>query len=468
MSRINTNVPSLIAQRVLTSNNTSLNQSLQRLSTGLKINSGKDDPSGLIASENLRAEETGIKAGIANAERASNIVGTAEGGLAEISSLLNEVQSLVTTAANTGGLSSDEVDANQQQVDSILNTINRLAGSTSFQGSKLLDGSLDYTTSSVSTSAISNLQINGARLTDGTTKSIVVTQTGSAQTGTISFTASATTSANTIEVAGSKGSTQLSFAAGATDDQIAAAIAAVKDVTGVSASVTSGGGVTLSSTSYGSNAFVTLRSVSGTEFDSVAGTDYGQDATVTVNGASAQVDGLNVKVRSADLDVEFDLAADANTGSATSTFGITGGGANFSIGAKVTENAKAAIGIKAVTTGALGNSSLGFLTSLASGAANDLSSGNLTKSQAILDKAITQVSQLRGRLGAFQKFTIGSTVNSLNIALENVQASDSAIRDTDFAEETSKLTRAQILSSAASTVLAQANSAPQSALSLLR
>ena len=104
------------------------------MSTGLKINSGADDPSGLIASENLKSEQTGIQAGIDNATRAGNIIGTAEGGLSEISSLTNSLQSLVSQSANTGGLSNDEVAANQLQVDSILNTINRLAGSTSFEG----------------------------------------------------------------------------------------------------------------------------------------------------------------------------------------------------------------------------------------------------------------------------------------------------------------------------------------------
>src|SRR6187402_3922675 len=105
MSRINTNVSSLIAQRVLNKNNDQLNTSLARLSTGLKINSGKDNPAGLIASENLRAEKTGLTSAIDNAERASNIIGTAEGGLNEVSSLLNELQSLVSSTANSGGLS---------------------------------------------------------------------------------------------------------------------------------------------------------------------------------------------------------------------------------------------------------------------------------------------------------------------------------------------------------------------------
>jgi flagellin len=466
MSRINTNVQSLIAQRVLSNQNNKLNTSLERLSTGLKINTGKDNPSGLIASENLRAEKTGIQAALDNAERANNIVGTAEGGLSEISSLLNEVQSLVSSAANTGGLSSDEIDANQQQLDSILSTINRLAGSTSFQGAKLLDGSLDYTTSGVAASTISNVQINGARLTDGAAKNIVVAITGSAQTGEIQFTTSATTGVNTIEIGGNKGVTQLSFASGTSQSSIADSINAVKDATGVEATA-SGGTLYIRSSEYGSSQFVSLKSVSGTNFTSVAGKDSGQNATVSVNGQLAEVDGLNVKVSSEDLDFEFDIAETANTGAASSTFAITGGGANFSIGAKVTENAKAAIGIKAVTTGSLGNETIGFLNSLRSGQDNDLSSGNLTTSQRILDKAITQVSELRGRLGAFQKFTIGSTVNALGVALENISASESQIRDTDFAAETSALTRSQILSQSATSILAQANSQPQQALSLL-
>src|SRR6188508_2550002 len=99
MSRINTNVSSLIAQRVLRKNNDSLNTSLERLSTGLKINRGADNPAGLIASENLR-----IAQAIDNAGRASNIIGTAEGGLAEVSSLLTELTSLVSQSANSGGL----------------------------------------------------------------------------------------------------------------------------------------------------------------------------------------------------------------------------------------------------------------------------------------------------------------------------------------------------------------------------
>src|ERR1043166_8301996 len=115
MSRINTNVSSLIAQRVLKKNNDALSTSLERLSTGLKINTRADNPAGLIASESLRAEKTGITQAIDNAGRASNIIGTAEGGLSEVSSLLAQLTSLVSQAANSGGLSAEEKSANQLQ-----------------------------------------------------------------------------------------------------------------------------------------------------------------------------------------------------------------------------------------------------------------------------------------------------------------------------------------------------------------
>src|SRR5690349_14606582 len=221
MSRINTNVSSLIAQRVLKKNNDGLNKSLERLSTGLKINSGKDNPAGLIASENLRAEKAGITQAIDNAERANNIIGTAEGGLTEVSSLLTELQSLVGQAANTGGLSTEELQANQLQVDAVLGTINRIAGSTSFQGAKLLNGNYAYTTSSVATSAFGSLQVNAANLPGNKTEAVVVQVTNSATIGQVSHTGATGlgASAVTLQIAGNNGIQQLSFAGSSTNVQ---------------------------------------------------------------------------------------------------------------------------------------------------------------------------------------------------------------------------------------------------------
>jgi flagellin len=469
MSRINTNVSSLIAQRVLGTNNNALNKSLQRLSTGLKINSGGDDPAGLIASENLRAEKAGITQAIDNANRASNIIGTAEGGLSEVSSLLTQLQSLVSQSANSGGLSKEEIDANQLQVDSILSTVNRIAQSTSFQGKKLLNGNYAYTTSGVASTSFDNVQINAAKIPSGKTVNVVVQVTASAQTAQLGYTGGAVAGGNvTIEIAGNTGTEQLSFASGTAVSAIAAGINSVTTATGVSATI-SGGDLRIESTEFGADSFVSVKAVAGSFAVSggASGKDYGRDAAVTINGAAAQAHGKAISFRSSNLDLEFDLDSTFNTPGSDS-FHITGGGAEFALGSKVTEADKASLGINSVSTGSLGDSTNGFLSTLASGGTNALTGNNLVTAQKVIDKAIKQVSQLRGRLGAFQKFTIGSTINALGVAYENVSASESAIRDTDFAQETANLTRNQILSQAATTVLAQANAAPQNALNLLR
>ncbi|MGF1633405.1 MAG: flagellin [Phycisphaerae bacterium] len=464
MTRINTNVNSLISQRVLNQNNKSLNESLTRLSTGLKINSGKDNPAGLIASENLRAEKTGISQAMANAERANNIIATAEGGLTEISALLNEMQQLVGEAANSGGLSPEELDANQLQVDSILSTMNRLAQSTSFQGVKLLNGNFDYQTSGLDTTNVGALRVNAARLPDNSSQNVVVEVVTSAQTATLTGPAAALGGAATIEIAGNDGTEQISLTSGATTADMAAAINSVKTATGVSATV-SGGSLRMDSTEFGSDQFVSVKTIAGT-FTTSGNKDTGRDAVVQINGARAEAKGLDVSFRASNLDIEFTLQSAMNSDASADSFSITGGGGTFALGSKVTETDKASIGIASVTTGSLGGKT-GKLGELSSGGANALTGDNLVKAQKIISEATKQVSQLRGRLGAFQKFTIGSTINALGVAYENASAAESSIRDTDFAQETSKLTRSQILAQASNTVLSQANSAPQSALQLL-
>src|SRR5262249_28063161 len=161
--RINTNVPSLLAQRVLATQNAGLTGSLERLSTGLRINRGADDPAGLIASENLRSEKAAINSAITNSQRAEQVVNVAEGGLQEVNTLLLNLQSLVGASANDAGVSAEEKSANQLQIDSILQTIDRVANATSFQGIKLLNGNFDYTTSNVSAN-VTGVTVNSARL----------------------------------------------------------------------------------------------------------------------------------------------------------------------------------------------------------------------------------------------------------------------------------------------------------------
>ena len=472
-SVINTNVGSLIAQHSLQRNNTNLNKSLQRLSTGLKINTGADDPAGLIASEALKAEQTGISSAIDNANRATNIIGTAEGGLTEVSNLLNQLQGLVNQSANTGALSADEISANQLQVDSILNTVNRIANSTSFQGKKLLDGSLAYTLSGAGTSAFAAISINAANLPGNKPEVVVVQVLNSATLGKVSYTGAGGSavigaSAVTLQIAGTAGAQQLSFAGSTKLSAVAAAINNITGETGVTASA-AGTSLTFKSQEYGSTQFVSIASVSGT-FSVTGGSSgkaFGSDAQVNVNGAAATVDGINVIYRDNNLDAAFKLSAGLNAGQ-NKSFGITGGGATFALGSEVKDTLKTSIGVQSVSTGGLGDSTTGFLSSLATGGANQLSSKSLTTAQRILSESINQVSSLRGRLGAFQKYTLGSTINSLGVAFENITAANSSIADTNFAAETANLTRYQILSQASTTVLSQANSAPQSVLSLLQ
>jgi flagellin len=164
MTRINTNLSSMIAQGRLSQNNADLQTALTRLSTGLRINTGKDDPAGLIASEALRSDITGINKAISNTRRAVQMIATADSALGQVSSLLNDIRGLIVEAANRGAISDDEVAANQLQIDSSLDAINRIAQTTTFQGRKLLDGSLDFISNVGTLAPVLDARIDQANL----------------------------------------------------------------------------------------------------------------------------------------------------------------------------------------------------------------------------------------------------------------------------------------------------------------
>ena len=155
MARINSNIPSLVAQEKLNRSQREMGVRLERLSSGLKINRGKDDPAGLIISERIRSNIRGIENGVKNAERASAMLSTTEAALSEVNDLLNSIRGLMVESANTGGNSKAERDANQLQIDSAIESITRISNTASFGSLKLLNGSLDYTLSGVRTSAVS-------------------------------------------------------------------------------------------------------------------------------------------------------------------------------------------------------------------------------------------------------------------------------------------------------------------------
>ncbi|MGC4030391.1 MAG: flagellin [Tepidisphaeraceae bacterium] len=258
-------------------------------------------------------------------------------------------------------------------------------------------------------------------------------------------------------------------------ERSSSAVNRLSDATGVKATLinssNAASGVMFESTGWGSKQFVSIKAQTGT-FDVVDvdgnahSRDTGRDAKATINGAVTVADGLDLKVATASLDMTVSL--NEAFGQGQSSFAITGGGALFQLGSKVTANQQVNIGLQSVAASKLGDQKDGFLNDLVSGGAATLVDGQAAKASRIIEKAINQVATLRGRLGAFEKNTLETNMNSQQIALENVTASESNIRDADFAKETAELTRDQILTQAGTSVLAQANSAPQQVLSLLR
>ena len=475
MSVINTNVASLIAQQNLAKSQSSLQTSLERLSTGLKINSGADDPAGLIASQGLQAEISGITQAINNSTQATNVISTADGALSQVENLLQTIQGLVVQSANTGALSTSEIAANQIQADSAIESITRIANSTDFDGLKLLSGNLDFVSSGVNTNAISGLQITQADFGTHPNIPVDINVVASAKTAELEFATSSITKSTTIQIQGTTGVQTLSFVSGTTASAIAFAVNSISDATGVSAalinSANSLSGITFNSTSFGSSQFVSVSAQTGTfNTTDVAGNATnratGADAVATVNGVLTVGNGLNLQVNTSTLDLNFSLAP--SFGIASTSFTVTGGGARFQLGAQVNSVQQVNIGIQSVAASYLGNSTVGFLNDIATGGPASLVSGNSEKASLIIEQAIQQVAVLRGQLGAFQANTLETNVNSLNVALENVTSSESNITDANFAQETSNLTRAQILTQAGTSILATANNTAQNVLTLLQ
>jgi len=198
MTRINTNINSLTAQQNLAKTSVLLQTALTRLSTGLRINSGKDDPAGMIAAAQLGSDIAGTNAAISNSKTAQMILDTADSALGQITGLVNDIRTLVTQAANSAAMSPDQIAANQLQINSSLNAISQISQSTNFQGRKLLDGSLDFTTThNISDlvshfSAVQNLEIDSANPGTAANIPVTVTVTNQAQKAYLATTTTTT------------------------------------------------------------------------------------------------------------------------------------------------------------------------------------------------------------------------------------------------------------------------------------
>ncbi len=298
MTRINTNVSSLNAQKTLARSNAELQQSLTRLSTGLRINTGKDDPAGLIASEVLRSDITSVKQAITNSERANQMIATADSALGQVSGLLNDIRGLVSEAANTGALSQEQIKANQLQVDSSLEAIDRIAQVTAFQGKRLLDGNMDFVTEGIDNTEITDLQIDQANFGTQSQIDVSVDVQAQATKGTLTFDAGSISGDVVLEVGGSNGYEAFSFADGSSITDMAAAINLVSDALGVTATAEgvteweeSTGSVKIQGQNDNSDLIFTAASAGEAagayDIKYVAGTGTGTTATITESSVDA-------------------------------------------------------------------------------------------------------------------------------------------------------------------------------------
>lgn len=478
MTRITSNVPAVVSQRQLSQSQRELAVSLQRLSSGLRINRGADDPAGLIVSERLRSEISAVGQAIDNSQRAINVIATTEAAVDEVNNILRDIQALVVEAANRGAFSDDEVEANQLQIDSSIEAINRIANSTTFAGRKLLDGSLDYITSGIDGQALASVQVEAANFGRADFVPVNVNVTASAQKAELQFPGPGIgASGVVIDIQGPKGIITLNFPASAPANDIVTSINNNLDATGIEAEFidpVNQSGVRFLSQGYGSKQFVSIRALdTGAPF-SVTDTDgntknraVGVDAEARINGFATVADGLDLSLASFLLTVKITLDESLGTTTGSTNFAITGGGSLFQLGPRVNTNQQANIGVPAMQANKLGNRVVGFLSQLAAGQEFSLQTERFDEASDIVDEVITQVTKFRGRLGAFERNNLQPNIRQLQITAENLTASESVIRDTDFAQETTELTRAQILVQAGTSVLAIANAQQQNVLTLL-
>jgi flagellin len=474
--RINTNVNSMNTLRVLGHTQNSYSKTMTRLSTGLRINDGSDDPAGLIFSENFRSQIEGTGQAIRNNQDALNFAKTAEGALDEVSRLMREARTLAVAAGNHGILSSDQKAAYQVQMNLLLNSVDRVAQTTQFGKIKLLDGSSGVNAVVVNSTNIDTISLGGKigsqAVTTGGAISVNVTTaaTKGSHSGTNTVAAASLAAYQAAAVGSSESfsvnGTTFQIEASETWGQVVQKINAASAQTGVIAEATYGGGngnITLRTVDYGTNAAINLVDATGvinaaagvtsvTGVNAVAQVTVGGLNPVTFTGGQTGNSGLTLTDANGNRIV---LTAAGNvTGSITAGQAMVGS-VNFQVGTNAGEVANLSLGNFATT--AMGMNGLDVTTAAGVESA-------LTK----IDSALDELNRRRGDIGSFMRNTLESNIRSLGVTKENLSATESAVRDIDVAEEMTKFTKLQILSQSGLAMLTQANQAPQQVLSLLR
>jgi len=497
--RINTNVSSIGALRNLQRADAMQQKSLERLSTGLRINRASDDPSGLVISEQLRAQIRGMEQAAENSQNAANLMSTAEAALDEVNQLLIDIRESVVFALNTGGNDPAQIDAEQDTIDNALRSIDRISQTTRFATRSLLDGSSGIRTDNMA-SVIEDVSVQSVTFDDFATSSrtfTINTGTQLAQQANVSAAAAnggqdwgnyaSTTNGVTLRITGALGTRDVTVMAGASSAQFADAINTYTSETGVYVDTAAGATQNnLMSVEYGSRQTMSVEVVAGDITTSTGAkavgsivTDSGADLTGDINGIAFKADGNKIRIVSDVLSADMRLDATTVAASTAYTFDVENTGLVFQLNQSYSTADREQVGLKNVSTAVLGSRARsitgmggtaitvgGFLSSLAGGGANDLAT-NAANALRVVDEAINEISDHRAYLGAFQSQTVETNLSSLKVAIENLTASESAIRDLDFAEETADFTRNQILYQSGIAVLAQSNLISQSVLTLL-
>lgn len=501
------NVAALNAENNLGRSHQALDTSLERLSSGLKINRGADGPAALVISEEQRAQITGLQTAIDNTSKGINVVQTAEGALNEINALLNQIRGLALDSANSAVNDNNALTANQQQVINALATINAIAKNTTFGQKALIDGSAgnQATTASAAFSTVSATSSTAVGTYTVLVNNGADAATQAAQKGDVSIGADAVNhvvdsthnlgQAETLSITGLSGSPVLvQLTSGMTNTAVAQAINDVTSQTGVVASLQSGNGrLELTAQNFGqnftvqSNVAITAGSTTGVGTTAVvtsAAAPAGSDGVTTggqnviakiTNGATSSYvtgNGNTISIQagpSTGLTLTFATSgtnplATANTAAGGDLVTVANNSLTFQIGANAGQTAS--ITVDSAQTTALGVGVSGV-------SAASLAQINIATTQGaqdaikVVDQAIGQVTTLRGKLGAFQANTLQATSENLKTTLENTTATEATIRDTDFAKETADFTRNQVLLQAGATVLNNANQSSQLVLALL-
>jgi len=490
---VNTNIASLTAQRNLTSSQGDLSTSLQRLSSGLRINSSKDDAAGLAISERFTAQIKGLNQGVRNANDGISLAQTAEGALKEVTSNLQRIRELSVQAANATNSVGDRT-ALQSEVTQLVAEIQRVAANTKFNGVALLDGT--FTNKAFQIGADTTDTVSITSIASAATASLgefgygAVTAAGDAAVNGNAFVATsadpdALVLNDTLIGASASGSAADKATAinllTATHGVTATAGTTEGATGGAAYSATAGQGITL--TVNGTAIVLLENSAGGGGADDQATTLVIINNALTAAGSTvvAAADGAGIKLTDT-------TGANIVTSEGTSVAGGTA--ADFGLGALGTASAKLSLsstsrdGIQIGNTvggGVAGNAASGFTstTSTAAGAQTTTVGSNTVAaidiktasgaSNAILaiDGALDTINSTRATLGSYQSRFDSIVASSLTTS-ENLTASRSRIMDADFAQETAQLTKAQILQQSGIAMLAQANSIPQNVLALLQ